>query len=138
MPSKKDLDRFRGEIGESIVVYELLKRKWNVFRNAGGHGFDLLASSEDNRVQRRIEVKATDPALKTGKTKNQLTVVLSPAELVAADFGVFYIHGYNTFFIIPNTKFPSGGSITVNIGRDGKISSGSMFEPWRDRWDSLR
>lgn len=30
MPTKKDLDRFRGEIGESIVAHELLKRGWNV------------------------------------------------------------------------------------------------------------
>jgi len=61
MLTKKDLDGFRGEIGESIVAYELMKRGWNVMRNVGGQGYDLLAVRDSHRVQRRVEVKTTDP-----------------------------------------------------------------------------
>lgn len=140
MPSKSSIDRFRGEMGETIVAYELMKNGWDVYRNVGGHGFDLLASSENGRVQRRIEVKTTDPWLRTGSTRNQLTVILTAAEMQMADFCVFYIHGhgFNTFFVIPKALFPSGGSITVNVGRDGQISRGTMFEETRDNWDALR
>lgn len=139
MPSKKDLDRFRGEMGENIVSYELLRRGWNVMKNLGGHGFDLLAKTPNNLVQRQIEVKTTDPGLKTGTAKNQLTVVLSDSEMSAADFCIYYIHGYNTFFIIPRAAFPSGGSITVTVSKkDGLISAGSQFEPYRNQWDSLK
>jgi len=68
MDRDKSLDQFRGELGESIVAYELMKRKWTVMENLGGQGYDLLAVCD--RVQRRIEVKTTDPELKTGKAKN--------------------------------------------------------------------
>jgi len=137
MPTKKDLDRFRGEIGESIVAYELLKRGWNVMKNVGGQGYDLLAIRDHHRVERRVEVKTTDPSLKTGANRNQLTVLLSESEGEAADFLIFYVHGYETFFVIPRSAFPSSRSITVNIGKDGKIASGSAYEKYRNKWEAL-
>lgn len=137
MPTKKDIDRFRGDIGENIVAYELMKRGWNVMRNVGGQGYDLLAIRDNHRVQRRVEVKTTDPKLKTGKHSKQLTVLLTESESEATDFLIFYIHGYDTFFIIPQNAFPSSRSVTVSIGKDGKISSGSQFEPYRDKWELL-
>ena len=138
MPSKKDLDRYRGEIGEAMVAYELLKRGWNVMKNLGGHGYDLFVVHAKQRVERRIEVKTTDPALKTGAARRQLTVVLSQSEKEAADFLIYYIHGYETYFVIPQAAFPSGGSVTVNIGIDGQIASGSQFEPYRNKWELLQ
>jgi hypothetical protein len=90
-----------------------------------------------NLVSRRIEVKTTDPKLKTGKTKRQLTVLLSESEREIADFLIYYIHGYGTFFIIPQNAFPSSGSVTVNIGKDGSISSGSAYEVFRNKWNIL-
>jgi len=84
MPTRKDLDRFRGDIGETLVAYELMKRGWDVMKHLGGLGYDLLATKR--LVTRRIEVKATDPALKTGKTRGQLTQILSETELRTADF----------------------------------------------------
>lgn len=137
MPSKKDLDRYRGEIEESIVAYELLKRNWNVMKNLGGHGYDLLAISNDARITRRIEVKTTDPELKTGAFKGQLTVLLTESEFAAADFLVFYIHGHETFFVIPKSAFPASRSVTVNVGTDGKIAAGTAYQPYRNKWDEL-
>jgi predicted AAA+ superfamily ATPase len=67
MPTKKDLDRFRGELGETIVAYELMKRDWEVLKNLGGQGYDLRATRPN--ISRRIEVKATDPEQKTAKRK---------------------------------------------------------------------
>ena len=72
MPSKNDLNKFRGEIGESIVAYELMKSGWDVMKHLGGQGYDLLATK--GTVSRRIEVKTTDPKLKTGNARRQLTV----------------------------------------------------------------
>ena len=135
MPTKKELDHFRGEIGESIVAYELMKRNWDVMKHLGGQGYDLVATRD--RVQRRIEVKTTDPDLKTGEHKNQLTVVLSPAECALADFLVFYIHGMATYFVIPKKDFPSSGSVTVFIDKNGKIASGSAYEHCRNKWEPL-
>ncbi len=135
MPTKKDLDRFRGEIGESIVAYELMKRNWDVMKHLGGQGYDLVATRD--RVQRRIEVKTTDPALKTGEHRRQLTVVLSEAERELADFLVFYIHGHETFFVIPKKDFPPGGSVTIFIDGSGKITSGSAYEEFRNQWQPL-
>ena len=138
MPNKKDLDRFRGEMGETIVIYELMKRGWNVSRNAGGQGHDLRAVSEDKLITRLIEVKTTDPKLRTGKTKNQLTVVLSPAERQNASHCIYYIHGFATFYVIPHAKFPSSGSITVRVGKDGSLTEGGMFNDFKDEWDGLK
>jgi hypothetical protein len=140
MPHKKDLDSFRGEMGETIVIYELLKRGWNVFRNMGGRGYDLRAVSEDNMITRQIEIKTTDPKLKTGATKNQLTVVLSAAERDNASHCIFYVHGYNAFFIIPKDKFPPGGSITVHVSKANPdlLSEGTMFEPFKNKWNGLK
>jgi len=135
MPSKKDLDRFRGDVGETVVAYELLKRGWDVMRNLGGHGYDLLASRA--RVQRRVEVKCTDPSRKTGRARNQLTVILSKSEQEAADFLVFYVHGFDTFFVIPRSAFPTSGSVTVFVGRDGHLTTGTAYERFKNGWSAL-
>ena len=135
MPSKKDLDKFRGEIGEALVAYELMKRGWDVMKHLGGEGYDLWATK--GRVSRAVEVKTTDPALRTGITKHQLIVILSRAEQDSADFLIYYIHGFDTYFVIPQRSFPTSGSVTVNIGRDGNIASGTAYEPYRNKWDGL-
>jgi predicted AAA+ superfamily ATPase len=136
MPSEKDLNRFRGEIGESIVAYELMKRRWNVMKHLGGQGYDLCAIK--GTVERHIEVQTTDPKLKTGKARRQLTVLLSESEKKEAGFLVFYIHGYSTFFIIPQKNFPSSGSITVFLSKDEKqITAGDTYEPFRNKWELL-
>jgi predicted AAA+ superfamily ATPase len=131
----KSLDQFRGELGESIVAYELMKRKWTVMENLGGQGYDLLAVRD--RVQRRIEVKTTDPELKTGRSKNQLTVLLTDKESQEADFLIFYVHGHETYFIIPREAFPSSRSVTVIVGKNGQIGHGSAYEPYRNKWKLL-
>lgn len=136
MPSTKDLNRFRGEIGESIVAYELMKRGWDVMKHLGGQGYDLVATK--GTVTRRIEVKTTDPKLKTGTAKRQLTVILSESERVSAGFLIYYLHGYSTFFVIPQKSFPSSGSVTVFLSKDEKsITAGDTYEPFRDKWDLL-
>jgi len=135
MPSKKDLDKFRGEVGEAIVAYELMKRGWDVMKHLGGQGFDLWATR--GLVSRRVEVKTTDPALKTGTARNQLTAILSRAEQDNADFLVYYIHGFDTYFVIPKRAFPASGSATVNVGKDGRIASGTAYESYRNRWEGL-
>ena len=135
MPSKKDLDRFRGEMGEAIVAYELMKCGWDVMKHLGGQGYDLLASKP--RVTRRIEVKTTDPARRTGTTRKQLTVGLSPAERDTADFLVYYIHGFDTYFVSPKSIFQSKRTVTLVIGKDDKIGSRSAYEPYRNRWEAL-
>jgi hypothetical protein len=135
MPTKSDLDHFRGEIGESIVAYELMKRNWDVMKHLGGQGSDLLAARD--RIQRRIEAKTTDPFLKKGKHRRQLTVKLSDVEREAADFLVFYMHGYDTFCVMPKRSFPSSGSVTVFIDRENKISNGTVYEEDRNFWSPL-
>lgn len=110
MPSKKDLDRFRGEVGEAIVAYELMKREWDVMSHLGGQGYDLLARK--GNVTRAIEVKTTDPQLKTGTARNQLTMILSKAEQENADFLVFMFMGS-----IPTSSFPSGPSQNPVLSR---------------------
>jgi hypothetical protein len=134
MPSKKDLDRFMGEMGEAIVAYELMKNGWDVMRHLGGEGYDLLASKP--RITRAIEVKTTDPARRTGKTRKILTVGVSPAERNTADFLVYYVHGLD-YFVIPKSVFQSIRTVTVFIGKDGKIGSGSKYEPYRNKWEGL-
>ena len=79
-----------------------------------------------------------DPELKTGRTKRQLTVVLTESERKTANFLVFYIHGYSTFFVVPQDAFPPSGSVTVYIGKDGELTTGSAFEEYRNKWDLLR
>jgi len=112
-----------------------LKRGWDVWRNVGGTGFDLVAHRE--RVQRRIEVKSTDPSERTGTTRRQLTVTLTRAEREHADHVIYYIHGHGTYFVIPKKAFPSSGSITVRVGKDGQIRRGTQYEQWRENWASL-
>jgi hypothetical protein len=135
MPSKKDLDRFMGEMGEAIVAYELMKCGWDVMKHLGGEGYDLLASKP--RITRAIEVKTTDPERRTGKTRKNLTAGLSPAERNAADFLVYYIHGFDTYFVIPKSVFQSRRTVTVFIGKDGRIGSKSAYEPYRKKWEGL-
>jgi hypothetical protein len=137
MPTKKDLDNLRGELGEIIVSYELMKKGWDVYKNLGGQGFDLIVRRD--LVQRRLEVKTTDTELRTGSSKNQLTVLLSESELQNADFLVFCIMHMKqtTFFVIPKKSFPTSGSVTVNILKTGEISTGSMFESFRNQWSLL-
>jgi hypothetical protein len=136
--TKKDLDAFRGQMGQDIVAYELMKRGWNVLVNTGTQGFDLLVVSADNRVQRRVEVKTTDPSLKTGRWQRQLTVVLTEPESKEADFLVFYVHGHDTFFVIPNSAFPPSRSVTVTISKkQGDIGERTRYEPYRNAWDQL-
>ncbi len=106
-------------------------------KNLGGHGYDLLAISNDARITRRIEVKTTDPELKTGAFRGQLTVLLTESELAAADFFVFYIHGHEAFFVIPRSAYPASRSVTVNVGRDRKIAAGTAYQPYRNKWDEL-
>lgn len=132
---RKNMDHLRGEIGEMIVAYELMKRQWDVMRHLGGHGYDLTATK--GTVERHIEVKTTDPSLRTGNRKGQLTVKLSDSERSMSSHLVFYVHGLNTFFVIPRSAFPDSGSVTVNVGRDGRIASGTAYEPYRDRWEVL-
>jgi hypothetical protein len=136
MPSKKDLDRFMGEMGEAIVAYELMKRGWDVMKHLGGQGYDLWATK--GSVARAVEVKTTDPHLKTGTAKTQLTVVLSEAERDTAHFLVYYIHGFDTYFVIPKRGFPTSRSRSVTVfARGGKIASGPTYEPYRNRWEGL-
>jgi len=136
MPSKKDLDRFSGEMGEAIVAYELMKRDWDVMRHLGGQGYDLWATK--GRVSRAIEVKTTDPARKTGPTRKHLTVVLSEAEQHAADSLVYYIHGFDDYFVIPKPVFRESRSVTVRIGKkSGKIGPRGKYEQYRNKWEGL-
>ena len=140
MPSKKDLNSFLGDLGEFIVAYELMKRGWDVTKHLGGHGYDLVATKHrtNSNVSRTIEVKTTDPERKTGKTRQQLTVLLTESEYNTADYLIFYIHSTQaTFFVIPRTEFPPSRSITVTINNDGEISSGTKYEPYRNGWERL-
>lgn len=135
MPSDKDINRLKAEVGEIIVGYELMKRGCEVMKNLGGHGYDLLATK--GRVDRKIEVKIADPKTKKGKWKNQLTAIISQSEKEVANFLIYYIHGHDTYFIIPKRAFPESRSVTVNIGKDGKIASGTVYEKWRNKWGEL-
>jgi hypothetical protein len=135
MPSKKDLDKFRGEMGEAIVAYELMKRGWDVMRHLGGQGYDLWATK--GSVARAVEVKTTDPRLKTGTARKQLAVVLSKAEQDLAHFLVYYIHGFDTYFVIPKSVFQLKPFIAVFIGKDGKIGSRGKYEQYRNKWEAL-
>jgi len=113
-----------------------MKSGWDVMKHLGGQGYDLLATK--GTVSRRIEVKTTDPKLKTGNARRQLTVVLSGSEKKEAGFFIFYIHGYSTFFIIPQKNFPPSGSVTVFLSKDEKqITAGDSYEPFRDKWELL-
>ncbi len=140
MPSNKDLNSFLGDLGETIVAYELMKREWDVTKHLGGHGYDLVATKHraKSHVSLTIEVKTTDPERKTGKTRHQLTVLLTESEFDTADYLFFYIHSTRpTFFIIPRTEFPSSRSVTVTINKQGEISSGTKYEPYRNNWEQL-
>jgi len=135
MPSKKDLSMFLGEFGEITVAYELMKRGWDVMRHLGGQGFDLHATK--GTVIRYIEVKTVDPWSKIGASKRQLTATYSPSEIEKAGFLIFYIHSIDIYYIIPSSAFPSSRSITVFIGKDGKIGTRTKYEPYRNNWELL-
>ena len=126
---------FLGEFGEITVAYELMRRGWDVMRHLGGQGFDILATK--GTVDRLIEVKTVDLWSRTGKSKRQLTASLSPSEIEKAGFLIFYIHRFDTYYIIPSSAFPSSRSITVFIGKDGKIGTRTKYEPYRNNWELL-
>jgi hypothetical protein len=137
MPAKHELNSFLGELGTNIVIYELLQHDWNVFRNMGGQGYDLRVTRDDNLTDRLIEVKTTDPALKTGTAKNQLTAILSPAEYKTSTHCIFYVHGRSAFYIIPKISYPTSRSITLHLAKDGSLPKRGKYAPFKDKWEEL-
>src|SRR5690349_13501192 len=100
-------------IGIYMVTYKLMQRGWDVAHNLGGQGYDLLIKK--GSVSWKVEVKATDPLLKTGPMAGDLTASLSPEELATADFCIFYIHDHDVLFIIPKSNFPPPTSGTIKV-----------------------
>ncbi len=145
----RNLEMFRGDYGETIVAYELMKRGWDVYKSMGGHGFDLIANKYvPSHIIRNIEVKTTDPNLKQdGPNKRQLTVLMTCAERERATHLVFYILPLEiessnvlrppVFFVIPRKAFPSSGSVTVTLNKEGFVNEGTTYEDFRNNWGIL-
>ncbi len=138
--SKGEINKILGDLGEISVSYELKKRGWKVLKNIGGDGFDLLISK--GHKTRRLEIKSTDPECQSGKNAKYLSFGASDKQGVEADFLIFYVHGYNTYFLIPlNEKLlplnKSRNGNTVGSIEDCCVKANSKFENFKDCWEIL-
>lgn len=98
-----------GEIGEKQVLLRLAiltyGTGWQVFRNLGEAGYDILLHNADTGERRRIEVKTRQRLYTTGKPQRNVHFRMSDGEYQACDCVVAYFMDVNGFFILPKDVF---------------------------------
>jgi hypothetical protein len=120
-----------GEIGEQQVLLRLAifahnNPNWQVFRNVGEAGYDIMLERKKPRKRIAIEVKTRQHIFTTSKHSHLVHFHLSQGEYDACDFLVGYYLDENQFFIIPKKELkPIGTSprwrYIVTYSRKGEL-----------------
>lgn len=133
--SEDKLSDILSEIGEKIVLYELLKRDWKAYKKYGG-GYDIFISNRD--ITNRIEVKTTDRDAKKGKFEDKTGWKITENEKEQLDFVIICVYGRRVFYVIPKDACPNTGKLQMNINENGKVGSKSSYKKYKNAWNLLK
>ena len=124
-----------GEIGEQVVLLRLAifahnHRGWQVFRNVGASGYDILLSGAKIRKPIKIEVKTRQRLHTTSKRPTIANFYLTRGERLASDFLIAYWLERGEFYIVPAKYLKpvrKGKSyrFTVTLKKDNQPGDGS-------------
>ncbi|PIX25721.1 MAG: hypothetical protein COZ69_02395 [Deltaproteobacteria bacterium CG_4_8_14_3_um_filter_45_9] len=130
------------DVGESQILLRLALlshqcRDWEVFKNIGESGFDILLVNKTKSKRTAIEAKSRQRMFTTSKHRNVIHFTLTKKEYDNCDFLIAYYVDMNWFFIVPKAdlKSVSGGKqwkfiLTINKkGRPNKSAEG-FIEAW--------
>jgi len=111
MPEKipQNIGALVGDIGEQQVLLRLAlfahaSKKWQVYRNVGETGYDILLVKKGSRKRIAIEVKTRQKIFTTSKRQNVVLFFITPGERKACNFLVGYFLDRNDFYIVPKKE----------------------------------
>lgn len=133
------------QIGENQVLLRLgiLCHKnvgWEVFRNVGEAGYDILISSSRLNCRIRIEVKTRQQIFTTGKQNRTVQFNLTKKEYEACDFLIAHFIDQNRFYIVHKSELKpvSGGTKwRFNLSRNKNGIPHPRFEKYENAWGGL-
>ena len=134
-----------GEIGELQVLLRLsllaLGTPWEVFRNLGEAGYDILLLNSETGERIRVEVKTRQKMYTTGKRRTA-HFFLSDSGYQRCDFLVAYFMDHDGFYIVRKSDLKeahSGSRIrwrfTLAWNKQGEPHP--RFKQYRDAWDAI-
>jgi len=135
-----------GEIGEKQVLLRLFllvqHTPWEVFRNVGEAGYDILLLNPESSERLRIEVKARQRLYTTGRPNSPIHFRLTDGEYQACDFLVACFLDLNAFYVVPKSdlKEAHSGSRTywrfiLTTNKQGEPHP--RFTKYQDAWHTI-
>ena len=135
-----------GEIGEKQVLLRLFllvrSTSWEVFRNLGEAGYDILLLNPDTDERIRVEVKTRQRMYTTSKQPQRVHFFLTDGEYHVCDFVVAYLMDHDGFYIVPKTDLKEAHSgertkwrFTLTMTKSGEPHP--RFAKYRDAWRML-
>ncbi len=135
-----------GEIGERQVLLRLFllvqDTPWEVFRNLGEAGYDILLMNPESGERVRIEVKTRQRLYTTGGPNRPIHFRLTDGEYRSCDFLAAYSLDTNTFFIVPREHLKEAHAgvrtywrFVLTTDKQGKPHP--RFEQYRDAWHTI-
>lgn len=107
-----------GDIGEQQVLLRLgilahQRPGWQVFRNIGEAGFDILLVNQKRKKRVAIEVKTRQKLYTTGKNRNSIAFQLTAGEYQSCDFLIAHLLERGLFLIVRKAELKriSGGRL---------------------------
>lgn len=131
-----------GDIGEQQVLlrFALLAHQckgWQVFKNVGESGFDILLVNNKNKRRFAIEVKTRQKLFSTSGRSGSAQFFLTRNEYTSADFLVAHYIDKNWFFVVPkkDLKAVSGGKkwrFVLSLNKKGQPQEEALkyFNSW--------
>ena len=135
-----------GDIGEKQVLLRLFllvqDTPWEVFRNVGEAGYDILLLNPQTNERVRIEVKTRQRMYTTGKPDRPVHFRLTDGEYQACDSLVAYFLDRNAFYIVPKSDLKEAHSgnrtywrFILTTNKQGKPHP--RFAQYQDAWQNI-
>jgi len=134
-----------GDIGEQQVLlrFAILAHQckgWEVFKNIGESGFDILLIDTKTSNRIAIEVKTRQKLYSTSVRAGSVRFFLTKNEYKSTDFVVAYYIDKNWFFIIPKEDLisVSGGKrwrFVLSLNKKGEIPKTTL--KYFNAWESI-
>jgi hypothetical protein len=135
-----------GEIGERQVLLRLFllvqHTPWEVFRNVGEAGYDILLLNPASGERIRIEVKARQRMYTTGRRHSPVHFRLTESEYQACDFLVAHFMDHNGFYVVPKDHLKEAHSgkrrywrFILTVNKQGEPHP--RFAQYRDAWHTV-
>lgn len=135
-----------GDIGEKQVLLRLFllvqDTPWEVFRNVGEAGYDILLLNPQTNERVRIEVKTRQRMYTTGKPNRPVHFRLTDGEYQACDSLVAYFLDLNAFYIVPKSDLKEAHSgnrtywrFILTTNKQGKLHP--RFAQYQDAWQNI-